>query len=84
MRDYTGAVGIFVIVVLSTFPVALPFVLMSNMANALLVSRILSLAMLFFGGIALGRYAGYGGLRAGFTLMFVGMVLTGAIIALGG
>ncbi|QJR13645.1 hypothetical protein [Usitatibacter palustris] len=84
MRDYTGAVGIFFIVVLSTFPVALPFVLMSNMANALLVSRILSLAMLFGGGIALGRYAGYGGYKAGFTLMGVGMFLTAAIIALGG
>jgi VIT1/CCC1 family predicted Fe2+/Mn2+ transporter len=83
-RDYAGALGIFCIVVLATFPVALPFVLMTDMANALLVSRVLSLAMLFAGGMALGRYAGYGGLKAGFTLVGVGMFLTAAIIALGG
>ena len=36
------------------------------------------------GGLALGRYAGYGSLRAGFAMMGVGAALVGAIMALGG
>jgi hypothetical protein len=83
-RDFTGALGIFIIVVLSTFPVALPFVILDDIPNALLVSRILTLAMLFGGGAALGAHAGYGGWKAGFALTVLGVVLTAAIIALGG
>ena len=82
--DFLGALGVFLIVVLSTFPVALPFVLISDIPTALLVSRVLTLAMLFAGGFALGRYAGYGGWKAGFGMVGVGVLLTAAIIALGG
>jgi len=82
--DFLGALGVFLIVVLSTFPVALPFVLISDIPTALLVSRGLTLTMLFAGGFALGRYAGYGGWKAGFWMTGVGVALTAAIIALGG
>ena len=47
VRDLLGALGIFVIVVLSTFPVALPFVLLKDVPTALLVSRVLTIVMLF-------------------------------------
>ncbi|HLX22046.1 MAG TPA: hypothetical protein VKR38_01765, partial [Usitatibacter sp.] len=67
-RDFRGAFGIFVIVVLSTFPVALPFVVVKDVPTALLISRILSVLMLFGGGYALGRHAGYSGLKAGFGM----------------
>jgi hypothetical protein len=83
-KDYIGAVGIFVIVVLSTFPVALPFVVFRDVSTALIVSRALTLAMLFGSGIALGRHAGFGGWSAGFAMMTLGVALTIAIIALGG
>lgn len=84
LEDYLGAAGIFVIVVLSTFPVALPFVLFKDVSTALIVSRVLTLAMLFGSGIALGRHAGFGGWSAGFAMMTLGVALTMAIIALGG
>jgi hypothetical protein len=84
LEDYIGAAGIFVIVVLSTLPVALPFVLLKDVSTALIVSRVLTLAMLFGSGIALGRHAGFGGWRAGFAMMTLGIALTMAIIALGG
>ena len=61
--DLAAAFGIFLIVVASTFPVALPFVLIADAKTALLVSRILTLVMLFGGGLALGKYAGYGSWR---------------------
>jgi hypothetical protein len=83
-RDLTGAVGIFFIVVLSTFPVALPFVLMNDMKAALLVSRLLTFAMLLAGGAALARYAGYPAWKGGVMLLGLGVSLTVAIIALGG
>jgi VIT1/CCC1 family predicted Fe2+/Mn2+ transporter len=83
-RDLVGAVGIFFIVVLSTFPVALPFVLMSDLKSALLVSRLLTFAMLFGGGWALAQHAGYPGWKGGLMLLGLGVSLTVAIIALGG
>lgn len=84
LEDYIGAAGVFVIVVLSTFPVALPFVLFKDTSTALIVSRVLTLAMLFCAGIALGRHAGFGGWKAGLAMMALGVALTMAIIALGG
>jgi hypothetical protein len=82
--DVVGAVAIFLIVVCSTFPVALPFVLFANVTTALIVSRVLTIAMLFGSGLALGHYSGFGGRRAGFAMAALGVVLTMAIIALGG
>ncbi|WER50621.1 hypothetical protein CupriaWKF_30050 [Cupriavidus sp. WKF15] len=82
--DLRGAVHIFCIVVLSTFPVALPFVLLSDVPKALLVSRALTLGMLFLGGMALGHYLGFGATAAGLGMTALGGVaLTMAIIALG-
>lgn len=82
-RDYLAAASVFAIVVLSTFPVALPFVLLET-KPALLVSRVLTIVMLFGCGLALGRYAGGGGWKSGLAMTIVGILLTGAIIALGG
>ncbi|MGO4328043.1 hypothetical protein AB4Z48_16210 [Cupriavidus sp. 2TAF22] len=83
-QDLLGAVRIFCIVVLSTFPVALPFVLLDDVAQALILSRLLTLVMLFGGGAALGHYARFGALRTGLGMMALGVALTMAIIALGG
>ena len=83
-RDFAGSVGIFLIVVSTTFPVALPFVLMDDVRSALVVSRTLTLTMLFIGGLALGRFAGYGTWRSGAAMVGLGIVITAAVIALGG
>ncbi|WP_233856910.1 hypothetical protein [Paraburkholderia sp. HD33-4] len=82
--DFIGAVAIFVLVVCSTFPVALPFILIANVPTALIVSRVLTIAMLFGSGVALGHYAGFRGWQAGLAMAAVGVLLTMAIIALGG
>jgi len=84
LADFLAAIRIFCIVVLSTFPVALPFVLLHDLAVALVVSRVLSLAMLFGGGMALGHYAGINPWRAGLGMMTLGVAVTMAVIALGG
>ncbi|TDG02308.1 hypothetical protein E1N52_40380 [Paraburkholderia guartelaensis] len=82
--DFVGAVGVFVLVVLGTFPVALPFIVLSDLATALIASRGLTLVMLFIAGYALGRYTGAGGMEAGFTMTALGVLLTMAIIKQGG
>ncbi|MBC8746292.1 hypothetical protein OKW43_000778 [Paraburkholderia sp. WC7.3g] len=82
--DFIGAMGIFLLVVCATFPVALPFLLLANVPTALIVSRGLTIAMLFGSGMALGRYAGFHGWQAGLAMAALGVLLTVAIIALGG
>jgi VIT1/CCC1 family predicted Fe2+/Mn2+ transporter len=82
--DLLAALAIFLIVVASTFPVVLPFVLIQDVGTAKTVSRAIALAMLFFGGLALGRYAGYGTLKVGFMMVGLGTALVLAINALGG
>ena len=83
-RDFLAAIGIFLLVVASTFPVVLPFLLMQDVAMAKNVSRGIALVMLFFGGLALGRYAGYGSWKVGFMMAGLGTAVVIAIIALGG
>jgi VIT1/CCC1 family predicted Fe2+/Mn2+ transporter len=83
-EDLIGALGVFLLVVLATFPVALPFVLISDTQTALLVSRALSLVMLFGGGWVLGQHVGCSGWKAGLGMVGLGICLTAAIIALGG
>jgi len=77
-------IRIFLIVVASTFPVVLPFALIDDVAAAKLVSRLIALAMLFAGGLALGRYAGYGSWKVGLTMMALGTAVVAAVMALGG
>ena len=83
-RDFKGALGVFLLVVLATFPVVIPFMLFRETGLALRVSNALSLAMLFAAGWALGRHAGGSAWRSGLAMTVTGAVLIGAIIALGG
>lgn len=82
--DVRASLAIFLIVVASTFPVVLPFAMIEDIGTAKNVSRAIALAMLFFGGLALGRYAGYGSWKVGFMMVGLGTGLVIAINALGG
>jgi VIT1/CCC1 family predicted Fe2+/Mn2+ transporter len=82
--DLLAALAIFLLVVAATFPVVLPFALMHDVGTAKNASRVIALVLLFIGGLALGRYAGYGSWRAGVMLAALGVLMVGAIKALGG
>jgi VIT1/CCC1 family predicted Fe2+/Mn2+ transporter len=82
--DFLAALGVFLIVVASTFPVALPFVFIKDPGTALFVSRAIGLAMMFLGGLALGRYAGYGSWKTGLMMAGLGTVVIVVVVALGG
>ena len=82
--DLRAALAVFLLVVVSTFPVVLPFAFIDEVAIAKHVSRVIALLMLFVGGLALGRYAGYGSWKAGWLMVGLGVLLVSAIRALGG
>jgi VIT1/CCC1 family predicted Fe2+/Mn2+ transporter len=84
-RDLLEAAGVFLLVVLATFPLVLPFLLISDIATAKHVSRAVTFVMLFLAGYELGRHAGHPHpVRLGAAMAVFGAVLILAVIALGG
>ena len=83
-KDLRGAIGVFLLVALSTFPLVVPFLLMRELGPALLASRLVAISMLFLGGWFLARHAGGNRWLGGLGLAGIGAVLLGAIVALGG
>ena len=57
--DLRGALGVFLLVFASTFPVVLPFVFIDNLQLAMRVSAAIAIAMLFLCGYNWGRYGGH-------------------------
>lgn len=83
-EDIRGAVIIFFLVFLSTFPVVLPFLFVSEVHRALRLSNAVAILLLFIGGVSLGRYANLRPLRTGLVMVAIGAALVGITIALGG
>jgi hypothetical protein len=83
-EDYAGAFGVFLLVVLSTFPVVVPFMFIAGMERAMRTSNAVALVILFIGGYRLGHYAGGVAWRTGLAMAAVGAVLVSIIMALGG
>ena len=82
--DYMAALGVFLLVFLSTFPVVLPFLFMRHPTRALRVSNLIAIVMLFFVGQAYGKYAGYRRWHVGVLMVLIGLIMVGLTIALGG
>ena len=82
--DWLGALGIFLLVFLCTFPVALPFIFIEKAMLALRVSNAIAIAMLFLAGMAYGRCVGRRSWVIGFSMVGIGVILVGMTMALGG
>ena len=83
-EDWIGAIGVFLLVFLSTFPVVVPFITMSSALPALRVSNVIAVVMLFLAGYAYGRISGQRPWIVGIVMVVLGAVLTGMTMALGG
>ena len=83
-RDVGDAIVVFFLVVLSTFPLVIPFMLTDDTARALLWSRLVALGMLFLAGAMLARYSSGNPWLNGLVMATVGALLMAAIMALGG
>ncbi len=79
-----GAVAVFLLVTISTFPVVVPFLLTDDPVRALRLSHAVALSMLFLLGWALGKYAGMRPWITGLSMLGIGVVLALVAIALGG
>jgi hypothetical protein len=82
--DGRGALGVFLLVFLSTFPVVIPFIVMRNPVPALRVSNAIAVVLLFLTGYAYARQTGHHPVWVGSAMVVLGAVLVGITIALGG
>jgi hypothetical protein len=83
-EDWLGALGVFLLVFLSTIPVVIPFIFMHNTLLALRVSDGIAVLMLFVTGFAYGKCAGLQPVLTGISMLALGSVLVGLTMALGG
>lgn len=85
LSDLTAALAVFLLVVLSTLPVVLPFVLLDAPLHALRASNAVALLMLFLIGLGYGRFAGARSpVITALVFALLGVALVFATIALGG
>jgi hypothetical protein len=83
-RDWWGAFGVFLLVFVSTFPVTIPFMVLSRLGWAMRLSNLIAVAMLFLAGYAYGRVIHRSPLAIGAVAVFVGLIIVTFTIALGG
>lgn len=84
LRDIVQALKIFVLVFLSTFPVTLPFLLVSRITLAMRISNGVALVLLFATGVFLARQTGRAPVVTGLIFACIGAVLVSVTMALGG
>ncbi|MGF6176818.1 VIT1/CCC1 transporter family protein [Ensifer sp. 4252] len=83
-RDLKAALAIFALVVISTLPPSIPFLLIERIDVAMRVSNAVALVMLFAIGAQLGCYMGRSPWPMAFAMAAIGGVLVAITIALGG
>jgi hypothetical protein len=82
--DWLGALGVFLLVFLSTFPVVIPFLVMNDAVRALRISNAIAIVMLFLTGYAYGRVTGWHPWLVGISMVVLGGALVALTMALGG
>jgi VIT1/CCC1 family predicted Fe2+/Mn2+ transporter len=83
-EDCLGAIGVFLLVFLSTFPVTVPFMFMDGVQQAMRASNAIAVALLFVCGFAYGKYVGRSAWGFGASMVVLGAMLVALTIALGG
>ena len=82
--DWWGALGVFLLVFFSMFPVAIPFIVLHDATSAMRASNAIAVAMMFIAGVAYGRVVGWSPWAVGLFMVALGSVLVAMTIALGG
>jgi len=82
--DWAGAVGVFLLVFLSTFPVTVPFIFMQDAMRAMRISNLIAIVMLFITGVGYGRCVGRSPWVLGVAMVILGGILVALTMALGG
>jgi hypothetical protein len=84
LKDFMIAGQIFLLVFISTLPVALPFFLLQDVALAMRVSNLTALILLFLAGYSLAKYSGLRPWLTAFAYVAIGVFLVVLTIFLGG
>jgi VIT1/CCC1 family predicted Fe2+/Mn2+ transporter len=82
--DYLGALGVFLLVFVSTLPVVVPFYLIGDLGAAMRTSQAIAVLLLFVTGWRLGAYSGRSPWRTGLVMVAIGVVLSALTYVLGG
>jgi VIT1/CCC1 family predicted Fe2+/Mn2+ transporter len=82
--DWRGAIAVFLLVFLSTFPVAIPFLVIDPAVRALRVSNLIAIVMLFITGYAFGQLTHRNAWLWGVSMVVLGGALAGLTMILGG
>jgi VIT1/CCC1 family predicted Fe2+/Mn2+ transporter len=83
-KEWLAALMVFVWVFVTTFPVAIPFLVMHDVRLAIRVSNLIAIVLLFVTGYSFGRCAEYRPWVTGFAMVGLGCLLVGLTIELGG
>jgi VIT1/CCC1 family predicted Fe2+/Mn2+ transporter len=83
-HDLRAALGVFLLVFASTFPVVLPYLFIADLQTAKRLSVVIAIAMLYVCGHGWGRYAGASPRRTGLYMVLMGVVIEGVVLLLGG
>ena len=82
--DWRGAIAVFLLVFLSTLPVAIPFLVIDGAVRALRVSNLIAIVMLFILGYAFGQLTHRNAWRWGVSMVVIGVALASLTMMLGG
>lgn len=83
-EDLRGALGVFLMVVVATLPVVLPFLFMGDVALAMRLSNAIAIIMLALIGYFFGRVSGLSPWLTALAMVLIGVVLVALTMALGG
>ncbi len=83
-EDWLGALGVFLLVFLSIFPVVVPFLFITDVRLAVRLSNLIAIVMMFGCGYSLAKHAGFNPWWTGASLVALGVALVAITIALGG
>jgi VIT1/CCC1 family predicted Fe2+/Mn2+ transporter len=82
--DLKTALGIFLLVFISTFPIAIPFIIVHDAKLALRISNLVAIILMFICGWLLAKYGGYNKWIASVAMTLIGLALVGLTVSLGG
>lgn len=82
--DLLAALAVGLLVLLSTFPVVLPFLFVGHLGQAMRLSNGIAILMLFITGYYSGGIVPYRPILSGLLMVLLGVLLVGLTLALGG
>jgi VIT1/CCC1 family predicted Fe2+/Mn2+ transporter len=83
-EDWLGGLAVFLLVFVSTFPVAIPFLIIDSARPALRVSNLVAIVMLFVLGYRFAQLTGRRAWAWGLSMVVLGAALASLTMALGG